>query len=243
MFASLPRLFRLVWLFFTGHQAVVLENLALRQQLAVYKRKKPRPRLSRLDRLFWVELATQWKGWRKSLFIVHPDTVVRWQRSRFRTYWAKLSNSPSKKIGRPPLCRQVRELILSITRANPVWRAPRIHGELLKLGIGVSERTVSRILLTVTVPTIRLRVLFVFVVLAHRRRTVLHFAVSEHPISEWVAQQLVEAFGDWDALHHYLIRDRDGNYGFAFRRTVQSLGIHEIITRLAARGRTLSWSA
>jgi putative transposase len=193
---------RLAWLFFAGHHALALENLALRQQLAIYKRKEKRPRLTRWDRLFWVALAGYWKGWRKSLFIVHPDTVVRWQRKRFRKYWAKLSSSLGPKMGRPPICQQVRELILSVTHANPLWRAPRIHGELLKLGIVVSERTVSRILRSIkrppsqtwktflqnhigeivatdffTVPTVRLRVLFVFVVLAHERRKVLHFAV------------------------------------------------------------------
>lgn len=255
MFASLPRLFRLAWLFFAGYQALALENLALRQQLAVYKRKHKHPQLTRGDRLFWIALAAHWKGWRKSLVIVHPDTVVRWHRKRFRKYWAKLSSSPSKRIGRPPICRYVRELILSMAHANPLWRAPRIHGELLKLGTAVSERTVSRILRAVsrppsqtwktflqnhigeivatdffTVPTVRLRVLFVFVVLAHQRRKVVHFAVTEHPTSEWVGRQLVEAFGERDALLHYLIYDRDGSYGHAFRRTVQSLGIHEIIT-------------
>ena len=173
-------------------------------------------------------------------------------RSRFRGYWAELSNQCGKS-GRPPIGKEIRELIQTMARANPLWRAPRIHGELLKLGIEVSERTVSRVLRTVkrppsqtwttflqnhigeivaidffTEPTIRLRVLFVFLLLEHQRRKVLHFAVTEHPSAEWVTQ-MVEAFADRDATR-YLIRDRDAIYGNEFRRRLQSLGMKEIIT-------------
>ena len=229
--------FRLIYLFTRGHQALVLENLALRQQLGVYKRQSKRPRLNRSDRVFWIALASAWKGWRRVLLLVHPDTVVRWQRLRFRRYWAQLSCKPKGKVGRPPIGKSVGNLIQNMARANPLWRAPRIHGELLKLGIKVSERTVSRILRTVprppsqtwktflrnhigeivatdffTVPTVGLRVLFVFLVLEHRRRKVLHFGVTERPTSEWVAQQMVEAFAERDAPR-YLIRDRDASYG------------------------------
>ncbi|HEY4932547.1 MAG TPA: integrase core domain-containing protein [Terriglobales bacterium] len=253
MLAILLGLFRLIWLFGRGHDAVALENLALRQQLAIYKRKNKRPRLIRRDRWFWIALATIWKDWRRALLVVHPDTVVRWQRRRFRGYWAELSNKCGK-LGRPPIGKEIRELIQTMARANPLWRAPRIHGELLKLGIEVSERTVSRVLQTVerppsqtwktflknhvgeivatdffTVPTIRLRVLFVFLVLEHKRRKVLHFGVTEHPSAQWVAQQMVEAFADRDATR-YLIRDRDATYGNEFRRRIQSLGMKEIIT-------------
>ncbi len=197
---------------------LVLEILALRQQIAIYKRKQKRPRLSRWDRWFWITLASRWKGWRKYLFIVHPDTVVRWQRQRFAKYWTKLSQRPEKPSGRPRVGKQIRELVRNLACVNLLWRAPRIHGELLKLGIAVSERTVSRILQGVkrqpsqtwktflknhvgdlvatdffTVPTVRMRVLFVFLVLEHARRRVLHFAVTEHPTAEWTGQQMVEA--------------------------------------------------
>jgi len=253
MLAILLGLFRFILLFVRGHEAVVLENLALRQQLAIYKRKKPRPRLIRWDRWFWIALATIWKDWRGALWVVQPDTIVRWQRQRFRSYWAELSNRCGTS-GRPPIAKEIRELIQTMARANPLWRAPRIHGELLKLGIEVSERTVSRVLRTVerppsqtwktflknhvgeivaidffTVPTIRLRVLFVFLVMEHQRRKVLHFGVTEHPSAEWAAQQLVEALTERDAKP-YLIRDRDATYGNEFRRRIQSLGIKEIIT-------------
>jgi hypothetical protein len=129
--------FRLICLFTRGHQALVLENLALRQQLAVYKRQSKRPRLKRSDRVFWIVLASAWKGWRRVLLLVHPDTVVRWQRLRFRRYWAQLSCKPKGKVGRPPIGKPVRNLIRNMAGANPLWRAPRIHGELLKLGIKV----------------------------------------------------------------------------------------------------------
>ena len=254
MLASLLRLFRLIWLFSRGHPALVIENLALRQQLSVYRRKQKRPRLTRWDRLFWIALAGHWKGWRKSLFIVHPDTVVRWQRQRFGKYWAQLSNRSRKSVGRPRIGKEIRDLIQTIARANPLWRAPRIHGELLKIGIEVSERTVSRILRTVkrppsqtwrtflknhmgeivatdffTVPTVRMRVLFVFLVVEHARRKVLYFAVTEHPTAEWAGQQMVEAFADRD-VPRYLIRDRDASYGHEFRRRIRSLGMNEVIT-------------
>lgn len=253
MATFLLALFRLIRLLGSGHQAVVLENLALRQQLAIYKRKQDCPRLLQRDRWFWIILARLWKGWRGVLCVVHPDTVVRWQRERFRRYWTQLSN-PGGKPGRPPISRQIRELIRTLAKANPLWRSPRIHGELRKLGIKVSERTVSRILATVkrppsqtwrtflknhigetvatdffTVPTVGLRVLFVFLVLAHDRRRVLHFGITEHPTSQGVGQQVVEAFADRDAAR-YLIRDRDGAYGDEFRRRVQSFGTEEILT-------------
>ena len=151
MLGLLLGLFRLVWLFGKGHQAVVLENLALRQQLSVYRRKHKRPRMVERDRWFWIALSVVGKEWRRALCMVHPDTVVRWQRKRFARYWAQLSNR-SARTGRPPVSSQIRRLIRTLAQANPLWRAPRIHGELKKLGIEVSERSVSRILQTVKRP-------------------------------------------------------------------------------------------
>ena len=255
MLAFLLGLFRMVWLFGKDHRGVVLENLALRQQLSIYKRKHRRPRFVDRDRWFWVTLSVLWKDWRRALVVVHPDTVVRWQRERFRRYWYHLSKRPGK-TGRPPISLQIRRLIRTLAEANPLWRAPRIHGELLKLGIAVSERTVSRVLQTVkrppsqtwrtflknhigeivavdffTVPTIRLRVLFVFLVIEHERRRVLHFGVTEHPTAEWTAQQMAEAFSERDA-RRYLIRDRDAIYGNAFRCRINSLAMKEVVTAL-----------
>jgi transposase InsO family protein len=184
--------------------------------------------------------------------IVAPDTVLRWQRRRFRLHWTKLSGQPTG--GRPPVSPEIRALVRRMAEANPLWGAPRIHGELLKLGIDVAERTVSRLIpkrrtppsqtwrtfLTnhvrdlvaidfFTVPTAGLRVLFVLVVLAHHRRRVLHFNVTSHPTAEWTAQQIVEAFPD-DTTPSYLLRDRDTIYGHAFRQRVKGMQILEVLT-------------
>jgi putative transposase len=245
-------LLRLLPFLVGGRRHLALENLALRQQLAVYKRRLPRPKLRSTDRLFWAGLARIWTGWRQALVIVAPDTVLRWQRRRFREYWARLSRRPTG--GRPPLDAEIAALIRKMAAANPLWGAPRIHGELLKLGIEISERTVSRLmpkrrfgssqtwrtflanhlldLVSIdffTVPTARFRVLFVLVVLAHHRRLVVHFNVTEHPTAAWTAQQIVDAFPD-ESAPAYLLRDRDRVYGQPFRHRLKGMGIEEVLT-------------
>jgi hypothetical protein len=127
-----------------AHRQVALEDLALRHQLAVYKKMVNRPKVRGRDRLFWVALSRVWPGWRQALVIVSPDTVLRWQRRRFRNYWAKLSGRPTG--GRPQVDSEIAALVRRMAAANPLWGAPRIHGELIKLGLDVSERTVSRLI-------------------------------------------------------------------------------------------------
>jgi transposase InsO family protein len=252
MITLLLHLLRLLPFLCGGHRRLAIENLALRQQLAVYKRTAPRPRLRTTDRLLWVGLAKVWTGWRQALVIVSPATVLRWQRRRFREHWTRLSGRPTG--GRLPVNAEIKALVTRMATANPLWGAPRIHGELAKLGIDVAERTVSRLLpkrrsppsqtwrtfLTnhvhdlvsldfFTVPTVRLRVLFVLVVLAHHRRRVVHFNVTEHPTAHWTAQQIVDAYLD-DSAPSYLLRDRDSIYGHAFRKRVKGLGINEVQT-------------
>jgi len=144
MISLLLHLLRLLPFLFGGHRQLALENQALREQLTVYKRTTIRPPLRRTDRLFWVGLARVWAGWRQPLVIVTPDTVPRWQRRRFREYWTKLSDRPTG--GRPPVHAEIKALITRLATANPLWGAPRIHGALLKVGIDVAERTVSRLL-------------------------------------------------------------------------------------------------
>jgi len=251
MITLLLHLLRLLPFLVGGHRQLALENLALRQQLAVYKRTLARPQLRTTDRLFWAGLARVWTGWRQALVIVTPDTVLRWQRRRFREYWVRLSRRPSG--GRPPLNAEIVALVRKMATANPLWGAPRIHGELLKLGIDVAERTVSRVmpkrrpepsqtwrtflanhiadLVSIdffTVPTARLRVLFVLVILAHHRRRVVHFNVTEHPTATWTAQQIVDAFPD-DSAPAYLLRDRDQVFGEQFRHRVKGMGIAEVL--------------
>jgi len=206
----------------------------------------------RMDRLFWVGLARVWAGWRQALVIVSPDTVLRWQRRRVRAYWTELSSRSTG--GRPSVNAEIMALVARMAAANPLWGAPRIHGELAKLGMNVAERTVSRLLpkrrsppsqtwrtfLTnhvrdlvsidfFTVPTARLRVLFVLVVLAHHRRHVVHFNVTEYPTAHWTAQQIVDAFPD-DSAPAYLLRDRDQVYGQQFLNRVKGMGIDEVLT-------------
>jgi hypothetical protein len=195
-----------------------------------------------------------WSGWRRPLLYVQPDTVARWQRERFRRFWARLSKRHGRRRGRPATAVEIRRLIEQMVVANPLWRAPRIHGELKMLGLAISERTVSRILRGLrqpptqtwktflhnhlgqlvsidffTVPTITMKVLFVFIVLEHRRRQVLHFNVTEHPCAAWTSQQIVEAFADHNAPR-YLLRDRDGIYGNEVRLRIGSFEIEEVLT-------------
>ena len=252
MITVLLHLLRLLPFLVGGHRQLALENLALRHQIAVYKRTVTRPRLRRTDRVFWIALARLWPGWRRPLLIVTPDTVLRWQRRRFREYWTMLPGRPTG--GRLSVNIEIKALITRMAAANPLWGAPRIHAELLKLGIDLSERTVSRLMPKrrtrpsqtwrtflanhvrdlvsfdfFTVLTAGLRVLFVLVVLAHHRRRVVHFNVTEHPTARWAAQQIVDAFPD-DSAPAYLLRDRDAVYGDAFRKRVKGIGITEVLT-------------
>jgi transposase InsO family protein len=232
------------------HRELALENLALRQQVAVWKVLQPRPHLAPTDRIFWVALSTLWTNWRACLQVVRPETVVRWHREGFRRYWAWKSRC---RRGRPVIRTELRELIRRMSRANPLWGAPRIHGELLKLGLTVSQATVSKYMLRhrrppsqawrallknhardlialdfFTVPTATFRVLFVLVVLSHGRRRLVHFNVTEHPTAEWTARQLLEACG-LEESSRYLIRDRDSVYGERFSRQAKTLEIQEAV--------------
>ena len=230
MLARLLRVVRLLTVLAGGHRALALENVALRQQLAMYRRTRPRPAIRWSDRLFWVGLRRAWTDWRSALMIVRPATVVAWHRRGFAWYWTWRSGPIS---GRPRVNHELRRLIREMAGANPLWGAPRIHGELAKLGLSVSERTVSRLmprrrrpssqtwrtflqnhasalvaLDCFTVPTLTGRVLFVLVVLAHARRRILHVNVTAHPTSAWTRQQLREAF-PWDVTPRLLLHDRD----------------------------------
>ena len=236
----------------SGHRAVALENVALRQQLAVFRRTVRRAPLRQRDRLFWVLFANAWRDWRTALVVVHPDTVVRWHRQWLRRRWTQ--RSTHARPGRPSTDTAIRTLVDQMGAANPLWGAPRIHGELVRLGLDVSERTVSRLLrrrrrppsqtwrtfltnhLTslvsldfFTVSTLTGRVLFVLVLLSHHRRRIVHVRITEHPTAVWTAQQIIEAFPD-DTAPRWLLRDRDAIYGALFRRRVATIGIREVIS-------------
>jgi putative transposase len=208
-----------------------LEIIALRHQLAVVNRSRPkRLRLSPADRLLWAWLSQAWRGWRTAVHIVKPETVIAWHRRGLRLFWTWKSRA---RTGRPAAPADVRTLIRELSTANPLWGAPRLHGELLKLGISVSQSTVVkymrrhprppsqtwRTFLTnhasqimaadlFVVPTVTFRLLFVLIILAHDRRRIVHMAVTEHPTAAWTAQQLRNAFPEHDAPG-YLVHDRD----------------------------------
>jgi hypothetical protein len=143
MFRVLGLLYVLFTRLFHSRRDLLLENLALRQQLLTFQRQKSRPRLSVMDRLFWVAARKLWSKWKQALLYVTPETVARWHRAGFRLYWSWLSRH-RKVLGRKPTGKQLRSLIFQMVAENPTWGAPHIHGELLKLGFDVSERTISR---------------------------------------------------------------------------------------------------
>ena len=187
------------------------------------------------------------------VLIVQSDTVVRWHKKAFKLYWRR--KSERGKRGKPSIAPEIQTIVLQMKNVNPGWGAPKIHGELLKLGIKISERTISKIIRRLTpkppsqtwrtfinnhmkemvavdflvVPTIRFKILYVFVVLSHDQRRVVHFNVTANPTAAWTAQQIVEAF-PWDTAPRYLLRDRDHIYGEWFRKRVKSMGIEEVIT-------------
>ena len=231
---------------------LVLENLALRQQLEVLQRSVKRPRLRRRDRFFWVLLSRIWSNWRSALTIVKPDTVVRWHRKGFKLYWRW--NCRKRGPGRPPVSPEIRALIRQMAQANPLWGAPHIHRELVKLGIEISERTLSNLMPPAkrkppsqtwmtflrnhmdsmaavgffTVATATFGILYVCIVLSHGRRRVLHFNVTAHPSAKWTARQIVQAF-PWDTAPRYLLRDRDSIYGKVFRERPRDMGVREVL--------------
>jgi transposase InsO family protein len=186
------------------------------------------------------------------LVIVKPETVIAWHRKGFRLFWTwKVRHG---QPGRPLVSKEIRQLIRKMSCENPLWGAPRIHGELLKLGIDIGETSVGKYIVrrrkppsqdwrtflenhvktTVsvdffTVPSIRFQVLYVFLVLAHDRRRIVHFNVTAHPTAEWSAQQLREAF-PFEQIPRYLLRDRDRIFGDEFRKDVQAMGIQEVLS-------------
>jgi transposase InsO family protein len=231
--------------------ALIAENLALRQQLAVLSRSAKRPRLRQRDRVFWVWISMLWRSWRSALVVVQPDTVMRWHRRGFKLYW----RWKSKNRGRPKIDPEIRDLIRRMSQENRLWGAPRIQAELALLGHEVAESTAAKYMILrrpgppsqtwrsflanhmnctaacdfFVVPTVTFRLLYCFVILAHGRRSVVHFNVTNHPTARWTAQQVVEAFPADGSEPRYLLRDRDGIYGNWFQRRVRNMGIRQIL--------------
>ncbi len=254
------RLLRFVGSLFTSsvrsRLSLQLEIAALRHQLSVYQSERRRPAIRPADWLLWSLMSNCWSDWRRALYFVQPRTVVIWQKKRFRDYWRALSQRGH--VGQPQIAPELRQLIRRMWLANPAWGSPRIVAELHKLRIEVAKSTVEkykpprkglpsptwRTFLDLhlkefvavdffVVPTASSKVLFEFLGLAHDRRHIMHFNVTEDPTAQWTAQQLVEAF-PFDSAPRYLLRDGDGLYGDRVRRKVVAIGIREVVTAPAS---------
>ena len=233
-----------------GEQTIV--KLALRQQLAAYAQARPRPRLTSLDRAFWVALHRLWPRWKEVLVIVKPETVIRWHRKGFRLYWRVLSR---RGPGRPRISQEVRELIRRLAFENG-WRARKIQGELSKLGFTISLATVSRYLpkrppdpgrrqrwMTFLrnhrdaiaamdfciVPSVSFQLLYVWFVIDHSRRRLIHFNVTTNPSARWVIQQLREAFPS-DRIPRHFLFDRDSIFSAEVVAVIRNFEIDPVRT-------------
>ena len=232
---------------------LVLENTALRHQLAVLKRSVTRPKIEDSDRMVWIMLRRMLKEWKEALIFVKPDSVVRWHRKGFAYYWKRKSRSTP---GRPPISMELILLIRRLSEENATWGAPRIKDELALLGHDVAETTVAKYMVKrrgkepsqtwrtfihnhmactaacdfFTVPTATFKVLYCFVVLSLDRRRILHTNVTSHPTAAWTARQLLEAFPGEVPVPRFLMRDRDSIYGWEVHRVVRSLSLTEIIS-------------
>ena len=249
MFAIIHLLATFIADLFKSPRRLEVENLFLRHQLNVALRRAPqRVRLRAGDRALMVWMTRMWPSLLGLTRVVQPATLLRWHRCGFRAYWRWKSRA---RPGRPRVERELRDLIRRMSEENPLWGAPRIHGELLKLGFQVAESTVSKYMMRrrgppsqtwrtflcnhaeavaaidlCVVPTLSFERLFAFLVLGHGRRQLLWFAVTRNPTAEWLAQQIVQAF-PWNTAPTYLVRDNDGAYGQAFTRRLRTMGIRD----------------
>lgn len=236
---------------------LALENLCLRQQLAVLARRQPRPALQNKDRRFWVLMCRWFDGWRECLVLATPETVLAWHRRGWRHYWRR--KTKIRRSGRKRIAPELRQLIRRMAAENPLWGQVRIMAELLKLGWVVSPRTVCRYMRRpwlgkpsprwrdflrqhakdiwacdfLAVRTLSFQTLYVFFLVHHATREIVHIQVSRHPASAWAGQQLVNACFERNPPR-FLIRDRDGIFGSEFSRRAGSLGIREIRTPVCA---------
>jgi len=257
MFECLTLLLAVVGAALRDRSDLLAEHLLLRHQLAVLTRPtRRRPRLRTRDRLLWVLARRLRRDWREHLVLVRPETVVRWHRHAWRLFWRWRSRT---RLGRPRLSQEVRELIAAMARDNPLWGTERIRGELLKLGLAVSNRSIRRYrgrgparpssqtwrtflrnhAATIwaadlfTVQTVTFRTLYVLFFIAHGRRELVHVAFTAHPAAAWVWRQLVEATA-WGRRPRHLVRDRDAVYGGDFTARARRLGIETVLTPVRA---------
>jgi hypothetical protein len=236
---------------FKSKSRLEAENAALRQQLIVLQRKvRGRVEFTNSDRLFFIQLYRWFPSVLKAITIIRPETIVRWHRAGFRRYWRWKSRNLG---GRPRISADLRALIRRMSVENVLWGAPRIHGELLKLGFVVAQSTVAKYMAKpdsggpcgqswgaflrnhmphiaamdlFVVPTLSFNLLYVLVIVRLAQRELVWINVTAHPAAEWIAQQITEAF-PWHEAPRYLIRDRDGIYGAAVTRRLRAMGIRD----------------
>jgi transposase InsO family protein len=234
---------------FKSKSRLEAENAALRHQLIVLRRKMPdRPRLTNNDRWFFIQIYRWFPSILQVLTIIRPETLVRWHRAGFHYYWRWKS---LRRGGRPPIETELRGLIRRMSIENPLWGAPRIHGELLKLGFAVAQSSVAKYMVKrrgppsqgwrtflhnhapdiaamdlFVVPTIGFKLLYGFVIVRLNRRELVWINVTTNPNAEWVARQITEAF-PWNEAPRYMIRDRDRIYGAVVTRRLRAMGIRD----------------
>ena len=225
------------------------ENAVLRHQLIILRRRlHGRLRLTNHDRWFFIQLYRWFPAILRVLTIMRPETLVRWHRAGFRRYWRWKSR---RRRGRPPVETELRALIRRMSIENPLWGAPRIHGELLKLGFEVAQSSVAKYIVKrrvppsqgwrtflrnhapdiaamdlFVVPTIGFDLLYALVIVRLDRRDLVWINVTTNPTAEWVARQITEAF-PWDMAPGYMIRDRDRVYGTVVTRRLRAMGIRD----------------
>ena len=230
---------------------LVVENLVLRQQLAVLRRGVLRPRIHPVDRAFWTLLRTLWSRWRSALLVVEPSTVVRWHREGWRLLWRWRSRG---RPGRPPVPLEVRELIRRLSRENRLWGAPRIQAELARLGFHAAKSTVEKYMVRrrgpptgtwraflrnhagavlacdfFVIPTATFQTLYGFVVIELGRRRIVACDVTRHPTAQWAGSVVQRAVLSAGGGAQCLVRDRDGIYGAVFNAAMRSLGLRQMI--------------
>lgn len=241
---------KFIFSFFQSKFSIQLEIAALHHQLLVYQRKDKRPKIKPTDRILWPLISKLWPGWKDALYFVKPATIIAWRRKNFKEHWTKLCRNG--KPGRPATDPEIVCLIRDMSKANPFWGSPRIRDELNKIGISLAKSTIEKYMVKhrkppsptwrvflnnhvkdlvstdfFIVPTMKNSVLFVFLILSHDRRRVVHFNVTEHPTAKWTTQQIVEAF-PWEIAPRYLLRDRDKIYGSFFQDRVKNMDIKEV---------------
>jgi putative transposase len=232
-----------------SRKELILENLMLRQQLNIYKRKNKKPKLENIDRIILVWMSKIFNKWKSALVVVKVSTLIGWHKKGFKLYWKR----KSRRVGRPSIDWELIKLIQRMQKENPTWSAQRIQGELVKLGLDVPNNTVAKYMrkpkadpkkcqrwLTflrnhakytvgidfAVVRTISFKAIYVFIAISHDRRKILHFGISSNPHSQWAIQQLRETFA-FNKTTKYVIRDNDRIFSENFKRTIKRFGLKD----------------